>query len=89
MTRVAPGTPVDQIVASLSKPQAKALSAVKASRNREEAAVSKASEWGEDVKRQVLTAIEANVPVQVLADSLGVTRARIYQMRDEAREALV
>lgn len=87
--RVRPGTPVEQIVASLSKDQAKALTAVKASRNREEQATTKAAEWGEDVKRQVLAAIEANVPVQVLADSLGVTRARIYQMRDEAREALV
>lgn len=35
-------------------------------------------------KERVLLALEVGVPAAVLADALGVSRARVYQIRDEA-----
>lgn len=35
-------------------------------------------------KMKVVKALEAGVPAVLLAEHLGVSRARVYQMRDEA-----
>lgn len=36
-------------------------------------------------KAKVAKALDAGVPAVVLAERLGVSRARVYQMRDEAK----
>lgn len=65
----------------LTRSQQRALDAVLAARSVEPDRVQAAVLT---TKVKVAKALDAGVPAVVLAEHLGVTRARVYQMRDEA-----
>lgn len=71
----------DTLRGRLSRDQKAALKAVESARRSEQLTV-------EDTKLNVLKAISKGVPVRVMAESLGVSLQRVYQMRDEAQMIL-
>lgn len=81
-----PGATIEETIAALTPEQRKALRVVTRARDAEAKKQESLAEQMEAMKKYVADAIEAQVPVQVIADMLGVTRGRVYQMRDEARE---
>lgn len=83
--RVRPGASTDEIVAELSRDQKNRLARVERAREREKRA---AQEAMQETRMQVRAALEAGVPARVLSDRLGLSLARIYQMRDEAGRAI-
>lgn len=79
-TRVRPGASLDDILGTMTPKQIDLLAKVEEARLNE-----KRSLW--ETRAQVRTALEAGVPARVLSIRLGLSLARIYQMRDESARA--
>ena len=81
--RVLRGEPIENSAALLSSEQRHALDKAIQS-NRHEAG--RLREVRDVLKTDVRDALAAGVPARLLAAELGLTRGRVYQMRDEANE---
>lgn len=79
--RVKPGSTIDEVFQSLSRSQHRHVEAVLAAREQEPEALRAVQNRAYSA---VLRAMESGVPARLLADRLGVSPARIYQMREEA-----
>ena len=79
--RVKPGASADDIFAGLTKKQQNAMLAIERTRAAEDAAVLAVTNRSREAVRK---ALEGGVPARLIASRLGVSAARVYQMRDEA-----
>lgn len=84
MTRMTPGTTVTEAITGLTTEQKKALKALSSARSAEQKATAALDEHAATLKTQVASALGLGVPARVIADTLGITRTRVYQMKDEA-----
>lgn len=82
--RVPRGTSPAEALKNLTTRQQRLIASVVASREAEPLAARKAAE---KTFRATARAMQAGVPAVVLAEALGVSRARVYQMRDEADQS--
>lgn len=80
--RVQPGASLDEVYAGLTKTQQKRVEAVETARAKEAEAVRAVQNRAREAVRKALA---AGVPARLLADRLGISPARVYQMRDEAQ----
>lgn len=85
MARVKSGLSPDEVLATLAKDQQIAVHQVRFGRALEVRAQQDLVQQTEELKRLVAEALSLGVPATLLANSLGVTRARVYQMKDEIR----
>jgi hypothetical protein len=76
-----PGATTEEVIESLTKTQRVALDRVSKAQENTRAAEAKQKA---DLQKAIIKAIDAAIPVPVIAETLGVTRGRVYQMRDEA-----
>lgn len=80
--RVTPGSTLDEVYSSLSKRQQNRVEAVETARSKEAEQIKSVQNKSREAVRR---ALEVGVPARILADRLGVSPARVYQMRDEAQ----
>lgn len=80
--RIKAGWTLEDTFNALSDEQRDAVAEVEQARDSEAAAIRAALNVAREAVRRALA---AGVPAHVLADRLGVSRARVYQMRDEAQ----
>jgi hypothetical protein len=79
--RVKPGSTTDEAFAALSKRQQTQVLTIEAARAVEDEKVRAVLHKSREAIRKALA---SGVPARVIASRLGVSPARIYQMRDEA-----
>lgn len=79
--RIKPGWTYEEALEALSDEQRETVTAVEQARDSEAARVLAALNV---TRESVRAALASGVPAYVLATTLGVSRARVYQMRDEA-----
>lgn len=83
--RMSRGVSVADAYEQLTARQRRALNAVRKARDEEDAAVQEVLSRS---YRATLDALNAGVPARVIADDLGISAARVYQLRDLARKEL-
>lgn len=81
--RVSPGTTLDEEYGSLTKRQQNKIAAIESARQKEDAQVKALVNRSREAVRK---ALEADVPARIIADRLGVSAARVYQLRDAAEQ---
>jgi len=81
--RVKPGTTSDEAFAALTKRQQAQVVAIETSRAEEDGKMRAVANRSHEAVRKALA---NGVPARVIATRLGVSPARVYQMRDAAIE---
>lgn len=79
--KIKPGWTNEEALAALSPDQTYLLQTVEHARDEEPYRIREALNVTREAVRQALA---AGVPARLLADLLGVSAARVYQMRDQA-----
>jgi hypothetical protein len=83
--RLAQGASMDEVQDSLGTRQRALLTEVLDHRANEAEAIEVYEQRQAALHASVRKALKAGVPVALIADRLGVTKARVYQMRDGTR----
>lgn len=79
--RVKPGTSLQEAFAALSARQQARVAAIETAREKEDEAIRAVLNRSREGVRK---ALDAGVPARIIAERIGVSSARVYQMRDEA-----
>lgn len=78
--RMLRGKPVEQNMLRLSPDQTALLDAVVKA---DETEFQRVRDARDELKERVVDALDHGVPAKIIAASLGVSRGRVYQMKDE------
>lgn len=83
--RIQPGASVEETIEALAPAQRRLIQRAENARAREQRIIQESMDKS---RIAVQKALDGGVPARVMAARLGVSLARVYQMRDEAREVL-
>lgn len=85
--RMTTGITVEDATKQFNATQKNAFKKIMTIREEQDKAAKQASELQIRLYRSIGAALKSGVPVVVIANAIGMTRARIYQMRDAGKKS--
>lgn len=81
------GITVEDAAKQFSQPQTNAFQKILSIREEQDQTAKHAEALQNKLYRSIGVALKTGVPVVVIANAMGMTRARIYQMRDAGKKS--